>query len=97
MAGDKDDRDVDVGLGQVALKLEPAHIRQPHVEHQACRRLRTLAPEKLVRRSERLHPQAYGGNELSNGDTDRLIVVNHKYNRIGIRGHAVPRQAGSVK
>src|ERR1700679_442489 len=96
MAGNKDDGDVDVGLGQVTLNLEPAHIRQPHVEHHACRPLRTLAAEKLVRRSECLNPQAYGRNELLNGVTDRLIVVNHKYNRTRIRHDAVPRSAGSV-
>ena len=58
MAGDKDDRDLDVGRGQVTLQFETAHVRQPHIQHQARRRLRPLAAEKLAGRAEGFDPEA---------------------------------------
>src|ERR1700692_4385290 len=96
MASNKNDGDVDVGLGQGTLKFESAQIRQPHIENQACRRLGALAAEKLARRPEWLDPQAYRREKLLNGVTDRRVVINHKYNRIGVRHDAVSRSAGSV-
>ena len=52
--------------------------------------------EKLARRPECLDPQAYRREKLLNGVTDRRVVINHKYNRIGVRHDAVSRSAGSV-
>lgn len=49
-----------------------------------------------MRRSECLDPQADGRDEPLNGVTDGRIVVNDKYNRIGVRHDAVSRSAGSV-
>jgi len=33
VAGDEDDREVHLGCGQLALEVESAESRQPHVEH----------------------------------------------------------------
>ena len=70
--------------GQVTLKFEPADVRQAHVQHQAGRRLRTLGAEELARRPEGLHAQSHRGDESLDGVADRRIVINHKYDRIGI-------------
>ncbi len=47
VAGNKDDRDGNVGLSQLALKIEPADSPQPDIEDQTAGRVRTLRPQKL--------------------------------------------------
>ena len=43
VAGNENDRDLNVGFGQFALEFETADVRQPHIQHQAGGRVRTFA------------------------------------------------------
>ena len=59
MAGDEDHRQLDAGLGQLALKIEAAAPRQPDIEDQAAGRIGPLALQEFLRRAEGPHLQAH--------------------------------------
>jgi hypothetical protein len=59
MPGHKNDGNVNIGLGQFGLKIEPAQARQSDVKNEATRTLGLLVLQKFGRRRERLHLQAY--------------------------------------
>ncbi len=40
MSGNKDDRDLNIGLDQLALEIEPASLRQPDIKHETTGRVR---------------------------------------------------------
>src|ERR1700722_6499625 len=48
--GDEDDRQVPVGCGKLALKIETALSRKPDVEHEASRTIREIGRNKVGNR-----------------------------------------------
>jgi len=47
VTGDEDDWYIDVGLGELALKIEPAQSRQAHIKHEATGRFGQLGLQEL--------------------------------------------------
>ena len=59
MPADEDDRKTDPRFRELLLKCEPAHARQPDIEHEAAGRLRPLGEHEFLRRGKEMHVQAY--------------------------------------
>lgn len=56
MPGNKDDRNGNLGLGQLALEIEPANFWQSDIEDHATWHIRSFALQKLLRPSRRAQP-----------------------------------------
>ena len=82
MAGDEDDRNANVGLGQLGLKIEAAQSRQPDVEHQAAGNVRQLALQQLRRRAEHLDLQSHRLKKIGQRPAHREIVVDNEDDRL---------------
>jgi len=50
MGRNEDERDLHADLGQLVLKIEAAHLRQPYIENQATRVSGSLPFQKLFAR-----------------------------------------------
>ena len=58
LASQEDDRDLEVGVLQLLLEIEPRHVREPHVKDQATWAVWPFVAQERLRRSERLRTQA---------------------------------------
>src|ERR1700681_4835282 len=63
------------------LKINSTDARQSHVENQAARRLRTIAPEEFARRAERFRSQTYRSDETPNSVPNGWIIVHDENHR----------------
>src|ERR1700737_732859 len=89
---DEENRNADVGLVQLTLKIDSADSRQSHVEDQTARNLRSVSREEFGRRSERFHWQADRSQQAPDGVPDGGIIVhneNYRSNSFSCRGHVV--------
>src|ERR1700730_2617674 len=68
IAGDEDDRELDVRGGELSLKIKTASSGQPDIEHQAGRPGRPAVLEEFIYRSEQLRLQPDGSEQAA----DRL-------------------------
>src|SRR5262245_43932025 len=92
VAGHEDDRDMNVRLGQLGLKVEAARPRQPDVEDQTARSIGELALQEFRRRAEHLHAQAYRAEEIRECVAQRRVVVDDEYDRLrAVRPRRTPR------
>ena len=73
---DKDDRELPVRRGQLALKLETALPRQSHVEHQAAGAVRRISLEKIGNRRKLPGLQADRPQETRNRVAKLGIVID---------------------
>src|SRR5262245_14293665 len=77
MAGDEDDRKVNLSFNQLLLQFESAQSRQANIEDQAANLLRTTACEKFLCRGEGFDTQADRTDEASECFTNSHIVIDH--------------------
>ena len=85
MAGHENDRDVNVRLGELGLKIEPALSGQPDIEHEAAGSIRKLAAQQVRGRTEHLGPQAYRSQQVGERVAHGGVIVNDENNRLGLR------------
>jgi hypothetical protein len=76
--GEEDDRQGRVGAGQLALQIEPAEPGEPHVEHDAARRVGSRAAQEGLGARENLDAQPHRGEQASQGLADGLVVIDHE-------------------
>src|SRR6202051_2695491 len=77
---DKNDRSVNVGIGQMPLEIEATDPGQPDVEHQTARHIRVGALQELLCRSEQLYLQSNRTDAALDSAPNRRIIVDHKNN-----------------
>src|SRR5262249_30291877 len=46
VAGEEDDRQLGLRVGELALQIEPAEPREPHIQHEASRRIGTACVQE---------------------------------------------------
>ena len=85
VAGNENDRNVDVRLNELPLKVETATARQPHVENQAAGRIGSSRRQKFAGRFKGLRLQIDGAHQQLHGVPHGAVVVDHEYDgaRIG--------------
>src|ERR1700722_9617441 len=83
MRSDENDRNLNIGFGELALQSESADPRQPDIEDEATGHVWKIACEELLCGSERLHLQTYGSDEALDRTTNRGIVVHNENDGIG--------------
>src|SRR2546425_5708006 len=76
MTRDEDDRDRGSRLGEFALEIEATQPGQAHIEDEAPGPIRTLAPQELLRRPERLDPEPDRRDQAPGRFANRPIVVD---------------------
>ena len=75
MAGQEDNRKVDVFIVELSLKVEAALARQPDIEHQTAGAVGPLVCEELACRLEHSDLQPYGLKQIVERGPDRGRVV----------------------
>src|SRR6266404_1891028 len=88
MTSNKDDRNPDSGLRQVALKVQTVNSWKSHVQNQATWPVRPLATQKLLRRPEGLGAQAHRLQQALDGGTHQVVVINDKHRGDGCGRHS---------
>src|SRR6266478_3729843 len=88
MTSNKDDRNPDSGLRQVALKVQTVNSWKSHVQNQATWRVRPLATQELLRRPEGLGAQAHRLKQALDGGTHQVVVINDKHRGDGCGRHS---------
>src|SRR5581483_9748043 len=76
VAGEKDDRDVNIRLDQLLLQVETAQAGKLHVEDQAARRVALRMGEKLPRRGEGLDAPSRRADQTAQCLAHRGIIVD---------------------
>src|SRR5215469_1292813 len=98
VSGEKNDRQTDVGLVELALEVEPTLFRQAHVENEAARHFRLLALQHLACGAEEPGAQPDRFEKIVQGIPDRGIVVDHQNRGTLVFAHGCcPPANGSVK
>src|SRR5207302_10614833 len=94
MAADEDNRQAQLCLGQLLLKLEPALSRQPDVEDHAPGEIGRMAIDEFLDRGKCLDAQSYGSQQPSERIAYIRIVVNDDDNRPSlVMGHDPSRSS----
>lgn len=96
MGTDENDGNVNVGFSQFALKIKSTDARQPYIEYQATRYIRTLASQELPCGTKSLDSQPYGLDQPLDGSTNGWIVIHDKNNRCYV-GHQDTITIGAVR
>ena len=81
MAGHEDDWNLNVGLGQLGLKIQPALSGQPDVKHQAAGDIRQPALQHFGRRTEHLNLQSHRLEKIAEPSAYRRVVFNDEDDR----------------
>jgi hypothetical protein len=76
VGGEHDDRDPGSLGFEPLLQDQTAHLRHPHVEHQATRSLRLEGIQERGRGRMDLGPQTDGGDQLRDGIPHRQVVID---------------------
>src|SRR6267143_1481556 len=71
-----DGRNADVPGCEMPEEVEAAHSGHPHIEHQTTGALTPGRSQKVFRRGERLDPEAHRSQEISDGATQRFVIVH---------------------
>lgn len=90
VAGDEDDGEIDFRFRKFALEVEPAHSRQPDIEHEAARDIGSLALQELLRRPEHADLQPNGTNKTLQSIANRLFVIDYENDGLCL-SHVTPR------
>src|SRR5262249_42235256 len=80
--GHEDDRDADLGLGELRLEVEAAQSRQPDVEHEAAHHLGQLVFQQVGRRPEQLDLVSNRSEQAAQRLAHGLVVVDNEYDRL---------------
>jgi hypothetical protein len=111
MAGNEDDRKVDLDLGQFLLEIKATPARQLYIKNQAARDWWTAAFQEILRRGKGLYVQTRGTEKIPQAVADRPVVVDDEDDRIvvihglpsgRVRAHgrsrqrAAPRKSGTL-
>jgi hypothetical protein len=78
MAGDEDNRQADLGGGELALQVKPAQPRQPYVEHQTAGRVRGLTRQEFPGGPEGLDAESHRPDQAGEGIPHRRIIIDHE-------------------
>ena len=82
MPGHEDDRHVGSRPRQFALELEAAQPREPDIEHQATRDIRTLVFQEGVRRAEQPHVKAHRFEQALERVAHGRVVIDDEHNGV---------------
>ena len=93
--GDEDDRYVDIRLGELGLKVEPAALRQPDIEHKTARHIGQLGLQQLRSRPEQLDAQTHRAQQAAQRFAQRRIVVDDNDHGL-LRGRCIARWRAAV-
>jgi hypothetical protein len=85
MSGEKYYRDGDSSPCQLCLQLEPAHSRHAHIQNQAARTMWIEGLEKRTGGFVGFGAQAGRLKEQKYCSANRLVVIDHEYDRFGKR------------
>src|SRR5208282_1560402 len=85
MAGDENDRNMNVRLREFSLKVEPADARQSDIEHKAGRYIGRLVVEKFGGRTKHLDLEAHRAQQAANRNAHRGVIVDHENDRSRLR------------
>src|SRR5438270_6402703 len=88
MPRDEDDRDANVYVSQLALKIQAVDSGQPHVKDQTTWPVRAFAAQEFLRRSECLRTQANRLQHALNGRAYQWIIINDEHCRNGCSRHS---------
>ena len=84
VAGDEDNWDMEVALGELVLQLESADPGEPDIQHQAAGSSVARAGKKLLGRTERLDAQTHRPQQASHRLAHGRIVVYHEDGGVAI-------------
>src|SRR6266850_7290326 len=70
-----DGRNSDVPGCEMPEEVEAAHSGHPYIEHQTTGALTPGRPQEVFRRGERLDAEAHRSQKISDGATQRFVVV----------------------
>ena len=83
------------GLGELGLKIEPAALRQPDVEHKTARHIGQLGLQQLRSRPEQLDAQTHRAQQAAQRFAQRRIVVDDNDHGL-LRGRCIARWRAAV-
>ena len=92
VAGEEDDGQRRVRVGELALEIQPAQPRQAHVEHEASRRVGAPGTHERLSAGEDLDEEPDGGDESPEAVADGRVVVDDEDDG-RIRRHGIPGRA----
>ena len=76
MSGDEDDRNVNVGRRELALKIETTSAGQPDIEHEASGAVRAPFVQKFGNRGQGLGLHANGSDQAAERLADPQVVID---------------------
>jgi hypothetical protein len=80
MTSYENDRDADTCFSQLTLEVQTVYSWKSDIKDQATWLIRSLAGQKLLRRSEGRGTQANRLQQTLNGFTHRSIIINDEHN-----------------
>ena len=97
IARDEDNRQVNLGGGQLTLEVQAAQAGQTHVEHQAAGCVRARTGQKLPGGAEGLDAEPDRPEEVGEGMPERGIIIDDKDHGVWLRHNPPsPAWAGSA-
>src|SRR6267143_2106723 len=84
-----DGRNSDVPGCEMPEEVEAAHTGHPYIEHQTTGALTPGRPQEVFRRGERLDAEAHRSQEISDGPTQRFVIVHDGDHPRVTRAHAL--------
>src|SRR5437016_2174100 len=96
MCSNENDRNVDSRLSQLALKLDSTQPRHAHIEHEAGRPFGSRVLQEFPGGSKGLDFQSGCSKKTLGGTTNRQIVINNKYDGLGLGHGAVLPASGRL-
>src|SRR2546426_436815 len=97
MAGDEDDRNLEIDLGHASLEIEARETGELNVQHKTTRSLRSRAPsrQEVLRSRVSRDAQPRRTHQTSERLTHRCIIVHHEDRRVWL-GHRCYERCGTV-
>src|ERR1700682_1527537 len=89
MTGDKDDRNLEAGVSQLALKIKTVDAGKSHVQNQATWSIRPRVAQEFLRSLESLRTQANRLQHALYGRTHQGVVINDKHCGSCFKRHSV--------
>ena len=93
---DENDRNLNIGFGELALQVESADSRQPDIEDEATGHVRKLACEELLRGPEQFDLQTHGADKALDCAPHRGIVIDNENDGLGFAHETPAPLAGRV-
>jgi hypothetical protein len=80
LTADEHDGNVNAGVDQFTLDIQPAHPRKSHIQNQATRIIWGFSSQKLLRRSKGLGVQTYRLQQTLHRCTHTSVIINNEHN-----------------